>query len=941
MADEDNEFATAVELSLGENSVKAMPNNSNTHYWYKYTPDSDGTYVFSSFYGVVYSRQGASNWFYKGSELTANQTYYFYFETSKENETQEKVSLLKKSDLDINKTKIVAPEKTCKLAVGDRYATTGVSYQLYYVDGTNTETKILRDSDEKLVGRYQDMYELRLKNEKGNVFSCWDSLAKGTYTLCLWTYANETDSSEFTEVMDIPDYTVEVKNITDLPTRDLPTGLSQKVSLSDTEHNNYVYYKFDATVAENKGEYYFNVHDLEEYFVKAFYYNDENKREDVEILNTTFKLENHIYYFIFEMDSMNDLTEATIDFNREKKITALDISETADKLTYLAKLEYPLNDVQLKLTYGENDIEYVNVAELKHTGMTYVDSYNNVISCSVKTSAGENSDYIAVEWWKPGNYEITFWAEGTDKVTKNIEITMPTENDWAKQNKVLHIGSNLVNCAMAPLGIETYFMFKPVVDGKYTITDSNTSDLIDDQIYVYDEATNTFERIETEEAGITEGTKIFDAKASVEYYYASDSYNGAERTLKITSDHEHSYVSKITKEATCTEAGILTYTCTECGDSYTKTIPATGHKLTTIPAKVATCTATGLTEGKKCTVCGTVTVPQQTVPATGHNSNVNIPGTAATCTSNGLTDGKKCSVCGTVIVAQQVIPAYGHAMGGWVITQQPTALADGVQTRTCSRCGYAETAGIARLAATGTLNATYLPLKIKKSVTLKVNGLAAGDYVTSWKTSNAKIATVDARSGRVTGKKTGTAYITATMASGLTLKATIKVQKGAVQASSIWVNTRSVTLSQNQATQLLTSITPITAPQKASYSSSNKKVATVSGNGRIVGKKAGKATITVRVGKKSVRVYVTVVGVKTTAISVNTTQINLKVKKSATIKTSLTPKNSSEAVAYKSSNSKVATVNNKGKVYGKKAGTAVITVKSGSKSVKVNVTVKK
>lgn len=44
----------------------------------------------------------------------------------------------------------------------------------------------------------------------------------------------------------------------------------------------------------------------------------------------------------------------------------------------------------------------------------------------------------------------------------------------------------------------------------------------------------------------------------------------------VCLDHEHSYTSSITKQPTCTESGMKTFTCS-CGDSYTETIPATGH----------------------------------------------------------------------------------------------------------------------------------------------------------------------------------------------------------------------------------------------------------------------------------------------------------------------------------------------------------------------------
>ena len=46
------------------------------------------------------------------------------------------------------------------------------------------------------------------------------------------------------------------------------------------------------------------------------------------------------------------------------------------------------------------------------------------------------------------------------------------------------------------------------------------------------------------------------------------------------STHTHSYTSSISKSPTCTENGIITYTC-DCGSSYTEPIPASGHQWTT------------------------------------------------------------------------------------------------------------------------------------------------------------------------------------------------------------------------------------------------------------------------------------------------------------------------------------------------------------------------
>ncbi|RGZ67561.1 hypothetical protein DW976_14545, partial [Lachnospira eligens] len=86
--------------------------------------------------------------------------------------------------------------------------------------------------------------------------------------------------------------------------------------------------------------------------------------------------------------------------------------------------------------------------------------------------------------------------------------------------------------------------------------------------------------------------------------------------------HTHKYESKITKQATCTETGVLTYTCTSTTGTcdkktYTETIPATGHKFST--EWTVDVEATETTPGSKshhCTVCDAKT-DVTVIPATG------------------------------------------------------------------------------------------------------------------------------------------------------------------------------------------------------------------------------------------------------------------------------------------------------------------------------------
>lgn len=90
------------------------------------------------------------------------------------------------------------------------------------------------------------------------------------------------------------------------------------------------------------------------------------------------------------------------------------------------------------------------------------------------------------------------------------------------------------------------------------------------------------------------------------------------------------------------------------------TISATGvHTEVSIPGREATCKEEGLTEGKKCSVCGEILAAQQKDPAKGH-TEVKIPGKEATCTETGLTEGVKCSVCGEILTAQNVIDKKAH-----------------------------------------------------------------------------------------------------------------------------------------------------------------------------------------------------------------------------------------------------------------------------------------
>ena len=157
------------------------------------------------------------------------------------------------------------------------------------------------------------------------------------------------------------------------------------------------------------------------------------------------------------------------------------------------------------------------------------------------------------------------------------------------------------------------------------------------------------------------------------------------------------------------------------------------------------------------------------------------------------------------------------------------------------------------------LNATSRPLQVKKSTTaLKIKEYSAGDAVASWSSSNKKAAVVNARTGKITARKTGKTTITVTMQSGATAKCLIKVQKGRVKTKKLNVGKTAITLKKGEKYRITWERQPLTSSEKVTFQSRKKKIASVSGKGIITAKKKGTTYITVKSGSKKRKIKVTV-----------------------------------------------------------------------------------
>lgn len=223
------------------------------------------------------------------------------------------------------------------------------------------------------------------------------------------------------------------------------------------------------------------------------------------------------------------------------------------------------------------------------------------------------------------------------------------------------------------------------------------------------------------------------------------------------------------------------------------------------------------------------------------------------------------------------------------------------------------------------LNQTSATLYSGAAVTLSATTNLTGDI--TWKSSDAKVATVDAK-GNVKAVNAGTATITATLGKvSATFTVTVKNPSITAKADSSVIYTKSKTTTK-------INVVKDGVTGNATFRSSNKKVATVSANGIVKAKKAGKVNITVQVGNYKHIVKITV---KKPTMKLVKSSAKLKKGKKVTIKVKAAPVSK---VTFKSSNKKVATVSSKGVVKAKKKGTATITVKCNGITKKFKVTVK-
>lgn len=201
----------------------------------------------------------------------------------------------------------------------------------------------------------------------------------------------------------------------------------------------------------------------------------------------------------------------------------------------------------------------------------------------------------------------------------------------------------------------------------------------------------------TEKAALGHWLTYYSAKSPTCLEVGCNAYESCNRcdytTYQEIPATGHSHNAVVTAP-TCTAQGYTTHTC-HCGDSYIDNyVDVLGHTEVVDSAVAATCTTTGLTEGKHCSVCNTILVAQQVVNALGHTEGEIIVenNIAPNCTENGSYDNVVyCTVCDAELSRNTVVvDALGHTYDNGVVTTKPTCTTDGIKTFTC-HCGHSYT----------------------------------------------------------------------------------------------------------------------------------------------------------------------------------------------------------------------------------------------------------
>ena len=164
---------------------------------------------------------------------------------------------------------------------------------------------------------------------------------------------------------------------------------------------------------------------------------------------------------------------------------------------------------------------------------------------------------------------------------------------------------------------------------------------------------------------------------------------------KVTKKYDHDWDGgKVTKEATCKEEGIMTYTCENCDEIETVSIKKTAHNYKIMEQKDATCTENGYSISA-CQTCNDK--KKEEIVAKGHSKGIRNKKTA-TCKAEGYTGDTYCRICKTLLEEGKILPKLEHQWNDGTVTKRATYETAGELTYRCRKCVAKRIISIEKLA---------------------------------------------------------------------------------------------------------------------------------------------------------------------------------------------------------------------------------------------------
>lgn len=364
---------------------------------------------------------------------------------------------------------------------------------------------------------------------------------------------------------------------------------------------------------------------------------------------------------VYEVDTLND-----------GEVTYMFIPEMTEMYSFSASSEYVGSFIYIMNEYDEElagsdgyNAGFEILLEANHTyivvvGPAWADDYDTV-DVVATVCHGYEEEIIT---------EATCSEAGEKKYTCEFCGDSHTESYLEPHNYVDHVCSvcgagypelELDTEDTANIGTDgvTYFTFTPELSHRYFFESFGDYDTV---VTLYDSEWNQIGYSDDYGSG-NFGLETY-LEAGQTYYFEVRFYSYDEGRFPVMLTMLHDYDSEITIEATCTEEGVITYTCVDCDHSYTESY-LENHSYTQETTVEATCTSEGLLT-YTCIECGDTYTETYSV---GHNYDRETT-VEATCTSEGLytytcvdcgdsftetysvphsynTDGV-CTVCGTV-----------------------------------------------------------------------------------------------------------------------------------------------------------------------------------------------------------------------------------------------------------------------------------------------------